>query len=78
MTQPATSAGVCRERRRLTEALIAEMDKVTALAERYRVALVRYVPIEELNSISGEFESAIRFRATLIERHKSHIEAHGC
>lgn len=77
MTQPA-KAEVCRERRRLTEALIAEMDNVTSLADRYRNALVRYASIEEIKTISDDFERAIRFRATLIERYQSHTEAHGC
>ncbi len=80
MTQPvkAPSAEVCRERRRLTEALISEMDNVTALAERYRQALVRYASIDEIKTISDDFERAIRFRSTLSERYNSHIEAHGC
>lgn len=78
MTQPATSAGICRERRRLTEALIAEMDNVTSLAEDYRQALVRYASIEEIKTISDDFERAVRFRASLIERYNAHLDAHGC
>ena len=80
MSQPKSSpsAEVCRERRRLTEALIAEMDNVTSLAQRYRDGLVRYASTEELKTISGDFERAIRIRATLIERYHSDIEAHGC
>lgn len=75
---PTALDGVCRERRRLTEALIAEMDNLTGIAERYRRALVRYAPLEELKSISDEFGVAIRFRASLIERYHAHLDAHGC
>ena len=80
MTQAAKAptAETCRERRRLTEALIAEMDNVTSLAERYRQALVRYASMEEIKTISDQFESAIRFRASLIERYNAHVGAHGC
>lgn len=80
MTQPAKAptAEVCRERRRLTEALIAEMDNVTSLAQRYTAALARYASAEEIKAIAEEFESAIRFRASLIERYNAHLDAHGC
>lgn len=75
---PTALETVCRERRRLTESLISEMDNVVSIAQRYTAALARYASREEIKAVSDELESAIRFRASLIERYNAHLDAHGC
>lgn len=80
MIQPTIApwAEVRREKRRLTEAIIAAIDEISNLSQREISAVMNFRCLDEIHQIEAEFAQAARFKASLIERYDGHVRAHGC
>jgi hypothetical protein len=65
------------EKQELTEAIRAAMDQILALTQRELQARAK-CELEESRRVRGELRRAAEFRASLLAKYNTHLQAHGC
>lgn len=77
MPEAKPASEPCSEKGEIVQSIKAAMGQVLFL-HRLEVEAIEKGDVERLKRIEDDLRKGMRFKASLLERYQSHLQAHGC